>query len=81
MSQELKGKVAWITGGGSGIGLAGAVIMGAFGWFMLNGPWWATLYALLAGRPPLALVRGSTVIGCSATPRTSAGTSPPAGSR
>ena len=25
MSQELKGKVAWITGGGSGIGLAGAL--------------------------------------------------------
>ena len=24
MSQALKGKVAWITGGGSGIGLAGA---------------------------------------------------------
>src|SRR4051794_21112679 len=25
MSSNLKGKVAWITGGGSGIGLAGAV--------------------------------------------------------
>ena len=25
MSASLKGKVAWITGGGSGIGLAGAI--------------------------------------------------------
>ena len=25
MSTDLKGRVAWITGGGSGIGLAGAV--------------------------------------------------------